>query len=152
MVRRLPTRAFRTTKNVGQRTAWNHHRRGNRHGLSNLWQYCARDPHVYQSGPKIGDLVDELERIGQKERFIGPPSKEEGWLAGLQRLLSGTALQYDKNGNNKRAREIGHLLLQMGGGGKVLMIEAHRRVKLRLGGEAAKELEHCWSGIGTWWA
>jgi ankyrin repeat protein len=75
------------------------------------------------------ELTQELVRIG---RPIDP----------------GTGASTYLNRARRRARAIGETLCEQGG--LELMLAAHERVRLELGGVAARELEAAWDGIGEW--
>jgi hypothetical protein len=83
-------------------------------------------------GLEIDAIVDELVEIGREEEFI---SMEPGG-------------KFDDKRKNVRARRLGTRLNEMGG--MPLMQAVHYRVRNRLGGGLARELESAWGYIGDW--
>jgi hypothetical protein len=82
-------------------------------------------------GTDADDLVIELIAIGQNSDFVSDPG-------GI----------FNKNGQHKRAREIGATLNVMGG--FKLMQAAYYRVTATLGPTRARSLEFAWAYIGDW--
>jgi hypothetical protein len=78
------------------------------------------------------NFAAELVEIAMKEGFLSTVAAD--W--------------FDENLRNKRAREIGYLLYEKGG--MRLMRKVHAQVLWRLNNVEARELEHCWTGIGEW--
>ena len=79
-----------------------------------------------------GDFVAELVKIGNNEGFLS--TKVGG--------------SFDEEYHHKRAREIGLAAYEKGG--LRLMRSVHAGVRTRLGNVQARDLEHCWNGIGGW--
>ena len=79
---------------------------------------------------KLNELVEELIRIGRK---IPPDSDSASHF-----------LRQAK----PRTREIGEELHRLGG--TDMMRKAYAKVRGRLGGIAARELDSAWFGIGKW--
>lgn len=84
-------------------------------------------------GPELDSVVAELIDIGRMEGFYGTGDK------------------FDEDNRNKRAREIGMMLNEMGG--FKLMQKVWYRVYLTLraeGGAQCGSLERAWGYIGDW--
>ncbi|MDX2644863.1 hypothetical protein PV341_15060 [Streptomyces sp. PA03-1a] len=73
---------------------------------------------------RTGQLLDELCAIGRGQGFL------------------------TLRGKDRRTREIGAELDEMGG--KQEMLDAHSVVRARLGPLCARELEAAWDGVGSW--
>ena len=84
-------------------------------------------------GDKVDNMIQELIRIGGEEGFV---SFDSGKI-------------YDEEGRNRKARNIGKRLDEIGG--LRLMMVAWWRVRFALSpGPAGRDLDVIWDGIGEW--
>jgi len=109
-------------------------------GHHSVYAAIAKIQKTSLSGKQENSIVGDFNSWVAELSEIGRNIPEDGYASGF--------LSQDGRIENQRAKEIGREIHATGG--ERLMYEVVEAVKLRIGYDAARELEYCWSGIGRY--